>query len=133
MGRLSGVGGGKRGPNEGGVLSLGRRLRENVRGKKKGVMERKIMGKEEAKHFLLERKTMGEEEVKYFLLKKVQRLCVRGQPRKERRASANLGDRGNGCADFVEQDNSRKMLKSLNDYFNEGERGPSRGRHSMKF
>lgn len=109
MGRLSEVGGEKRGPNErgaGGVLSSGGRSRENARGKKKGVMERETVGEEEAEHFLLERKTMGEEEMKYFLLEKVQGLCVRGQPRRERRAGADPGDRGNGCVDFVKQEHS---------------------------
>jgi len=91
------------------------------------------VGEEEAEHFLLERKTMGEEEMKYFLLEKVQGLCVRGQPRRERRASADPGDRGNGCADFVEQEHSRETLRSLIGYFNEGKQGPSCGGHSTKF
>jgi hypothetical protein len=49
---------------------------ENVRGRKKGVMEQK---------------TVGEEEVDHFLLEKVRELRMRGQPKREGRANATRG------------------------------------------
>lgn len=52
----------------------------------------------------MEPETVGEEEAEPFLLEKLQGLCMKGQPKRERRASAT---RGNGRADcFVQEDNS---------------------------
>jgi hypothetical protein len=61
-------------------------------GKKKGAMELKNLGEEEAEHFLLE---------------KLQGLRVRGQPKKERRANAT---HGKDHADFVEQEDNRETF-----------------------
>jgi hypothetical protein len=50
MGHLSGVEGGKQGPNGRGarrVPSSGEKARENIWGKKKGAMERETVGEEE--------------------------------------------------------------------------------------
>jgi hypothetical protein len=52
----------------------------------------------------MEREIVGEKEAEHFLLEKLRGLHVKGQLKRERKACAT---RGNGRADFVEQEDNR--------------------------